>query len=300
MYRDQCPLFPGIKTTMLLMLLLGSLPICSMSLKTRSHRGSNIKDAFLRGKQPVDKPQDEKQTVDKPQDDSPPPSFAILLTMYNSPEREGLYAKRLRWWLHNTDLPVFVVDSANHDFPIEMKEIRPFKELHFDQRQFLPHWNETMDGASTVAELASLDRAWNAFGKLWSEKFDYIIKVTAKYVLPDLTNAMHLMHHGDEFIFQDNSFDLDSNSPWVGTECLGFNSKHMGLLLQLLHKQPGYLEARVAAVAKARELTYEQLPPLLIPEEFMTQRGAGDVLWSVIQKRVVSKALSGNLTSHEY
>mmetsp|Transcript_89371 Transcript_89371/g.177685 ORF Transcript_89371/g.177685 Transcript_89371/m.177685 type:complete len:214 (-) Transcript_89371:46-687(-) len=203
--------------------------------------------------------------------------------MYNSPQREGLYAERLRWWLANTTLPIFVVDSANRSFPKEMQKIRPFQELHFNQRQFLPDWNETQDGASTVAELASLDQAWKTFGKLWSEKFDYIIKVTAKYVLPDLESAMHLVHRGREFIFQDNAFNLHQEMPWVGTECLGFNSRHMGNLLQLLHKKPGYMEMRVASAAKAQEASYEQLPPLLIPKEFRTPRGAGDILWSVIQ-----------------
>jgi len=310
MNHDPCRFFAGMHRPMLLMLLLGSLTDLSRSLETRSVRGSNITVRGSTGKQPVDKTNiDPQPLVDETQEDHPapvdeateeppstvvetaqedPPSFAILLTMYNSPQREGLYAPRLRWWLEKTSLPIFVVDSANHYFPKDMQDIRPFQELHFDQRHFLPpSWNETMDGASTVAELVSLDHAWSVFGKLWSEKYDYVIKVTAKYVLPDLETAMHLTHRGREFIFQDNAFSLNDEIPWlaswVGTECIGFNSRHMGSLLHLLQNQKGYLEKRVAAVAKFGNYTYEHLPPLQIPDEFMTPRGSGDVLWSVLQ-----------------
>ena len=43
--------------------------------------------------------------------------FALLVTTFNSPEREPLYTPRLRWWLYNSALDLFVVDSAGRCFP---------------------------------------------------------------------------------------------------------------------------------------------------------------------------------------
>ena len=38
--------------------------------------------------------------------------FALLVTTFNSLEREPLYTPRLRWWLNNSALDPLVVDSA--------------------------------------------------------------------------------------------------------------------------------------------------------------------------------------------
>ena len=43
--------------------------------------------------------------------------FALLVTTFNSPEREALYTPRLQWWLYNSALDLFVVDSAGRCFP---------------------------------------------------------------------------------------------------------------------------------------------------------------------------------------
>jgi len=265
----------SMRMHVLFMLLVGS----SASRSVSARNGSTIYDMKLRGRQAVSKTQKDN-----------PPSVAVLLTMYNSPTREAMYASRLRWWLGKTDLPIFVVDSANRSFPKEIKAIRPFQELHFDQKEFLPSfWTQDVDGATTMAELASLDHAWKKFGKLWSTKYDYVIKVTAKYALPGLESALHSLHRGHTFIFQSDDFNLNNESPWKGmpwisTECIGFNSHQMGDLLQLLTDRPEpYLETKVAAAAKHDGFSYEKLPPLQIPKEFRTARAAGDVLTSVLQ-----------------
>ena len=44
--------------------------------------------------------------------------FALLVTTFNSPEREPLYTPRLQWWLYHSALDLFVVDSAGRCFPL--------------------------------------------------------------------------------------------------------------------------------------------------------------------------------------
>lgn len=261
-----------MKTPVLLTLLLSRMASCAMCLRVHSRNTTSEVDKHLA------KPENHTQ-------EDGPPSFAILLSMYNSERLEAMYAKRLEWWLRSSTIPIFVVDSANRSFPKEMHDIRPFQDLHFDQKKFLPsNWTPKVDGASTVAELISLDHAWNQWGKLWSTKFDYVVKVTGKYVLPALEDEMHSMHRGRSFIFQSNAFNLNGESPWIDTECIGFNSRCMGTLLQMLKGRPEhYLETKVGAITKAGRLSYDRLPEIEIPDIFRIQRGAGDVLDSVLQ-----------------
>ena len=42
----------------------------------------------------------------------PDSGIALLVTTYNVPSRTAMYESRLRWWLANTTLDLFVVDSA--------------------------------------------------------------------------------------------------------------------------------------------------------------------------------------------
>ena len=47
----------------------------------------------------------------------PDSGIALLVTTYNVPSRTAMYESRLRWWLANTTLDLFVVDSAGRCFP---------------------------------------------------------------------------------------------------------------------------------------------------------------------------------------
>ena len=60
------------------------------------------------------------------------------------------------------------------------------KTCHFDQRPLSDSKNQT------VLELISLGKAFSAYGEEW-QNYDYVIKLTAKYMLPELSNSLLLI-----------------------------------------------------------------------------------------------------------
>lgn len=206
------------------------------------------------------------------------PTFAILLTTYNAEDREAMYTMRLQWWLSMTELPIYVVDSAGRGFPPSLSKIRSFKQLKFDQKEV---FGDRMD--STLGELLSMKHAWEAFQKDWS-RFDYIVKVTGKYVLPDLQSAMQKVSKGNSFIIEHYTDHADAGHlRWVNTEFLGFNAALMGKLLEELANNKNALEDRLGQMLVTGNYLSQQLDSMKLPELYWTKRGAGDVLKSVLE-----------------
>jgi len=208
------------------------------------------------------------------------PTFAVLLTTYNTRDRELMYTKRLHWWLNKTMLPIYVVDSSGHGFSPSFSNIRSFKQVQFNQTRFLKgNWG------STEAELLSLKQAWEAFQDDWS-KLDYVVKVTGKYVLPGLQSEMKKIHTGNSFIIQQSTDHPESGHlRWVNTECLGFNAARMGELLEMLatDKRAAALEEKLGQSLMTGRYPMQQLESMQIPYEYWTERGSGDTLYSVLQ-----------------
>jgi len=212
------------------------------------------------------------------------PSIAVLLTTYNEPQRTEMYAKRLDWWLTQTMLPLFVVDSYNRKFPEEgQTRFRQFRVHHFDQ---FPILGPPPFGGSTISELLSLKEALKAFQNEW-EQYDYVVKVTGKYILPDLVALMANIDKGKDFIVEASAFSLNANTNpnpgWVGTECITFNTKKMGELVAKIEQQPyPAIENKLAALLHTH--TFQRLPPMPIPDAYRIKRAIGDTLTSVIEE----------------
>jgi len=206
------------------------------------------------------------------------PTFGVLLTTYNTAEREAMYTKRLQWWLRETKLPIFVVDSAGRGFPQSLSKIRNFKQLTFNQEDILGDYVD-----STIGELLSLKRAWQTFKNDWS-RFDYVVKVTGKYVLPDLQIEMQKVTKGNSFIIEHFTDHPDAGYlRWVNTEFLGFNVAQMGKLLDTLGRSSGALEDRLGRMLITDQYPLQQLDGMMIPAKYQTQRAIGDVLTAVLQ-----------------
>lgn len=215
---------------------------------------------------------------------APGPAVAVLLTTYNEPQRSEMYAKRLEWWLTQTTLPIYVVDSFNRRFPQEgQAQFRQFQVHHFDQT---PTLGSPPRGGSTPAELLSLKEAFKAFRKDWAQ-FDYVVKITGKYAIPDLAASMAKTDPGNDFILQSSSFNLHGQYPgWVGTECVAFNAKKMGDLVALIEKQePLPVESKLSKLLLDSRRPFQQLPSMPLLDAYKTPRGDGLVLGSVLQAR---------------
>jgi len=214
------------------------------------------------------------------------PTFAVLLTTYNTEDREAMYVARLQWWLKETKLPIFVVDSAGRGFSPSISTHRSFKQLKFDQTNVLG-----FDVGSTEGELLSLKRAWEAFQGDWS-RYDYVVKVTGKYVLPDLQFEMRKVNKGNSFILENFSDHPEVGYlRWVNTELLGFNAAHMGDLLEkLANNEGGTLEDKLGQMIMTHQYSEQQLNNMALPVGYRTQRGNGDVLAAVLQTNFLETA----------
>jgi len=217
--------------------------------------------------------------------------FALLLTTFNEPKRTDMYAKRLEWWLRETGLPIYVVDSANFSFPPGLEQIRDFRVLHFNQSQVTG--GTVPRGGKTGYELLSLKMAYQAFKDEWAQ-YDYVLKVTGKYVLPDLEAYMSAVNPNTDFVIQ--------TIPWdgIGTECIGFNSQRMmDLLLEIESMEAQDLEKRVELTLNGRPERRVTLPLMRIPEEYRTPREYGDTLTAVLSQLDGVKNRSGTRVALE-
>jgi hypothetical protein len=207
------------------------------------------------------------------------PSFVVLLTTYNEASRTRMYEKRLMWWLSNCTLPIYVVDSYNAPFSEHLKSIRKFREYHFDQTSVLGPGPKTAY-EKTRSEILSLKNAFQVFKDEWAH-YDYVLKITGKYVLPTLPSAFATMSKGSAFIVQSDHYDLSSSRPgWVGTECLGFDAKRMGELIAEIEMQwPQLMENKVAMLLQGGDrYSHQRLPPMEVPEAYQIARGDSNVL----------------------
>jgi len=250
--------------------------------------------ARQRSKESFDEQQDEmallqatksKDQLSQEHDQPARPSLALLLTTYNEPTRTKMYEQRIRWWLSESTLPIYVVDSYNLPFSEGLMSIRKFREYHFDQTQVL---GTPPRGGSTGGEILSMKKAFDVFKAEWAQ-YDYVVKITGKYVLPTLTSAFATVSKGSAFIVQSSHYDLQSSRPgWVGTECLGFDAKRMGELLAAIEVQhPPPIESKVASLLwDGGHYSHQRLPLMPVPEAYRIARGAGDTLVELQQIEV--------------
>lgn len=109
---------------------------------------------------------------------------ALLICTYNEPSRTVMYEDVIRWWIQQNsrrEFDIYVVDSFGQPFCKDIEE--SINTVHFKQTE----QKET----SSVFELQSLRVAIETFG---FEKYDYVIKLTGKYTLPELQAVLKRYH----------------------------------------------------------------------------------------------------------
>jgi hypothetical protein len=101
-------------------------------------------------------------------------------------ERAGVYVKKIRQWLENTDFPIVVVENTGYTFP----ELDLEKEILKDRFEIISYVESELPEAEYLrgdpykgtSEVFSID--WAFRHTRFSSNF--IIKITGRFYIPDL------------------------------------------------------------------------------------------------------------------
>jgi hypothetical protein len=187
-----------------------------------------------------------------------PLRICLLLTIYGEPQRSAAYGQVLAQWANHTALPLFVVDSAGVGLfdgnNSSRYQIHQFKQQHSGR-------------SPSVTERDSLFRAAKHFAAEFAG-YDLICKVTGKYWVPGLEDALRYVPAGTELLLQHR------------TDCWGQNTELLAvkpaLLVPLLLSVGKHLERNVQQFVKDSSPRLCRLPPLRLEQP--VRRSDGSVL----------------------
>ena len=161
---------------------------------------------------------------------------------------------------------MFVVDSSGNGFP-SVPTIHPDRLVVFTQEV---HMNQS----SSVYEAISLNRAFDRFGRTWLTEFDYIVKVTGKYIIPSFIEFLPRFPANFDFVVQNQFYHH-----WQNTELWAFAPHMIPHVLQMTNSvitEQHLMERAVYTMIKNANVF--RLPQLDIPLEFRVSRGDKSVL----------------------
>lgn len=209
-------------------------------------------------------------------------AIAILLTVYNEPAREQLYHSRITWWETAIAPPnsLFIVDSFG-ETPATRAQTHV---LSFSQRVMLPLRPPVTKYSSSTYELFALKKVLDT----WRDTLlshDYVVKVTGKYVLPDLLSWLGSLQLTSDLLLQRRL----GNTEVVGIRC-GIVSSVVDRLTRI-NNYSGIAVASpshrfrtgnccIENALRKIEVDYSvtRFPILGIPRVFRTRRASGDIL----------------------
>jgi len=156
-----------------------------------------------------------------------------------SGERKKLYEKVINFYLENTDIDIYCVESSGNHFNINNEK---FKCLSIDVNDIK---------TSSEGEILSILYAREYFKKEWKRKnITHIIKITGKYVL----NTLKLWFNKDETLIK--NYDI-----WVqdvGTEIFVWK---ISLIKEILKDYEGELfEDFMYKIINSNKYIYARLP----------------------------------------
>jgi len=221
------------------------------------------------------------------------PRIALLLTCYSRHTKPPHASRarnrdRVKWWLDNSAFHLFVIDSANST------ELIP-RKFQKSPRLRVVRFQQPTVRSSTDGEMRSLRIAFKQVPEML--EYDYIFKLTGKYVLPGFSIAMDrlLRHPLPEMVVQQPAgvwgLRLAHESqlwhrwwsrwwgnyvPYTSTELFGMRTDVASEILNELGVLSGIMEHRVYAAARKRSVAW--LPRLLVEPRFRTPRGDSRVL----------------------
>lgn len=192
------------------------------------------------------------------------PNYAILFTMYNSPERQQMYEDVLNYYVNILKFPrknIFIVDSSGNG--VDTKYVFKQNQAVFNQNN-LKDSNIHLNN-STWFEIQSFLFADKTLKDL--KNFDYIVKLTAKYKLPDI----------QKIVIPDNIELVVQNGRKINqTEIIGFKSNLFSILLDKFYTLDNKynMEQKLGKIKQGRNIG--NLPALNNLAKY--KRGDGSIL----------------------
>ena len=200
--------------------------------------------------------------------------YALLITTYNSTKmRNTMYTSIINWYLKNTNITIFVVDSYNAGFDnIECSDQKRLFIHKFDQNTYKLHHK-----SSTTCEIISIKEA---FANFCFNEFDYIFKLTGKYAIPELENYLDKFEISDtpDLILQ---YRAVSKHKAQNSEIFGISVLEHERILSLLESFPARvaLECRLFNIMENDDVKYLKLRKLIPLESLSYKRNCGDCLY---------------------
>lgn len=191
--------------------------------------------------------------------------FALLLCTYNVGNRKDMYQDVIRWWMKNSSLDIYIVDSSNNIFDDDIE--KSCKTYHFNQADYTSN-----RGCSTTFEFVSYIQALILFEKEWNTNYDYIIKLTCKYTLPSLESILTEITDSSNDLFVQNIYD----SSHTNTEIFIVKSTQFSTIVNDLRSVTPHccLEARLHI--KLNNYVFNRLGKIANTSNY--KRGAGDIM----------------------
>ena len=204
-------------------------------------------------------------------------NIAIILTTHHKPEQINMYLKRIIWWLDHSTLDLFVVDSNNSDFNYLPKLYKNNIKLH------LFSFNQSPDIISaqkkypkgfrviTYCEILSIKKILEHYKHLLSS-YDWIFKLTGKYVIPTLEHALVNIPNNADIIVQNKCNTVSQNS-----ELFGFRFNNIINIFNNFNEVDVF-EISLKKLLEKDTYTLYRLPILKLNPAFYQRRTNGTIL----------------------
>jgi hypothetical protein len=105
----------------------------------------------------------------------------------NKTDRKNAYLKSIKNWLEITNLNITLVENSMDDFPEleKIKENPRFEYITYDEKKYKDAYDCSSKG---ISELFAIRYAYHHSERL--QKANYIIKITARYFIPELESYL--------------------------------------------------------------------------------------------------------------
>jgi hypothetical protein len=171
----------------------------------------------------------------------------------NNEHKIQMYNKIIQMWLEKSSFEIFTVDSSG--FFKESNHPR-WHTFSFDQ-------GEKGKKCYSILEIEALEKAEKFFD---FSNFDFVIKLTGKYFLPDLQNISKSFDRSADLIFQKR------HSFWVrfqNSECFAFKPNHSKFFKEYFQKS---FERTLYNLSKHKKVF--RMPPLKIETRYSREDGS--------------------------
>lgn len=206
--------------------------------------------------------------------------IALLLSTYNAPSRTEMYEEVVYWWLKNSSFDIFVADSANNKFNEDIES--QCSTFHYDQN--LESINPLRHSDTTNLEAILLKLTARYFKEKW-KGYEYVIKLTGKYTLPELEAKMNniLLVEKFKIINQYARIPFKAEPPLSiqHTELFAVQSKYFTEVIDDLFSMSNIMESRMAKLVNSEKYAKSRinLPELKNTSNF--PRGNHSVLKAI-------------------